>query len=388
MPPINASSPNLPETSDAIATELRKQDSLLNQIHAEMNAGYATKRREEQLWEVQRIITQLKRKLRSFEKKPTGSDASQLQQQQQQHQPQQQQQLQHQHHIDNGCDATTDLPTSIDSSSRHTASASASARSALNNSCSLSAPKPNAAAAGSDDDSLRTAANLSNLLSPDSTPRSNNTGTKCSPLATPDICAAADGAAAAAIGEHDATMLTAAAAARTMPTTTAASSPRPADIDGHHDNMLSVHGDSGLLLLPATHPDAALLLRLQLENQELTKWKAELQARINAARDDVLRLRTALRQMGADDDRAQLYGSSGSSRHHRQHQQQLQLQQQRILEGLSADELSGYERIVAHYAQENAVLEHRKQLLVREVFDENVELIQMQVDWSLKQFKY
>lgn len=60
VPPITATSPNLPETADEITRELKKQDSLLNQIHAEMNAGYVTKKREEQLWEVQRIITQLK----------------------------------------------------------------------------------------------------------------------------------------------------------------------------------------------------------------------------------------------------------------------------------------------------------------------------------------
>lgn len=61
-PPITSSStsPNLPETPDEITEELKKQDSLLNQIHAEMNAGFVSKKREEQLWEVQRIITQLK----------------------------------------------------------------------------------------------------------------------------------------------------------------------------------------------------------------------------------------------------------------------------------------------------------------------------------------
>ncbi|KXJ82737.1 hypothetical protein RP20_CCG011470 [Aedes albopictus] len=59
VPPITASSPNLPETPDEISTELRKQESLLAQIHAEMNAGFVSKKREEQLWEVQRIITQL-----------------------------------------------------------------------------------------------------------------------------------------------------------------------------------------------------------------------------------------------------------------------------------------------------------------------------------------
>lgn len=60
IPPLTSSSPNLPDTSEEIAKELRKQESLLSQIHAEMNAGFVSKKREEQLWEVQRIITQLK----------------------------------------------------------------------------------------------------------------------------------------------------------------------------------------------------------------------------------------------------------------------------------------------------------------------------------------
>lgn len=53
-------SPNLPETAEDIHFELRKQESFLNQIHAEMNAGFVTKKREEDLWEIQRMITQLK----------------------------------------------------------------------------------------------------------------------------------------------------------------------------------------------------------------------------------------------------------------------------------------------------------------------------------------
>lgn len=61
-PPITSAStsPNLPDTPDEITEELRKQESLLSQIHAEMNAGFVSKKREEQLWEVSRIITQLK----------------------------------------------------------------------------------------------------------------------------------------------------------------------------------------------------------------------------------------------------------------------------------------------------------------------------------------
>jgi len=73
VPPLTSASPKLPDTPEDIQTELRKQDSLLNQIHSEMNAGFITKKREEQLWEVQRIITQLKRKLRTFEKKQEKS---------------------------------------------------------------------------------------------------------------------------------------------------------------------------------------------------------------------------------------------------------------------------------------------------------------------------
>lgn len=60
VPPINASSPNLPEAIEDIQLELRKQESLLSQIHSEMNAGLHSKKREEELWETQRIITQLK----------------------------------------------------------------------------------------------------------------------------------------------------------------------------------------------------------------------------------------------------------------------------------------------------------------------------------------
>ncbi|KAM8703289.1 hypothetical protein ACLKA7_007984 [Drosophila subpalustris] len=73
VPPLTSTSPGLPDNPEDIQTELRKQDSLLTQIHSEMNAGFITKKREEQLWEVQRIITQLKRKLRSCEKKQEKS---------------------------------------------------------------------------------------------------------------------------------------------------------------------------------------------------------------------------------------------------------------------------------------------------------------------------
>lgn len=59
VPPLKAGA-TLPSTSEDIQKELEKQESLLNQIHMEMNCGCIIKQREELLWEVQRIITQLK----------------------------------------------------------------------------------------------------------------------------------------------------------------------------------------------------------------------------------------------------------------------------------------------------------------------------------------
>lgn len=60
VPPLSSGSINLPDSVESIAAELSKQESLLSQIHMQMNAGFVTKLREEQLWEVQRMITQLK----------------------------------------------------------------------------------------------------------------------------------------------------------------------------------------------------------------------------------------------------------------------------------------------------------------------------------------
>ncbi|XP_076677560.1 ral interacting protein [Andrena cerasifolii] len=68
IPPLSSGSVNLPDTKESIAAELSKQESLLSQIHMQMNAGFVTKSREEQLWEVQRMITQLKRKYKTVKK--------------------------------------------------------------------------------------------------------------------------------------------------------------------------------------------------------------------------------------------------------------------------------------------------------------------------------
>ena len=64
IPPISVIS-NLPDSPRAIEEEMRKQESLLAELHAEISSGVVVgKAREEQLWEQQRIVTQLKRNLR------------------------------------------------------------------------------------------------------------------------------------------------------------------------------------------------------------------------------------------------------------------------------------------------------------------------------------
>lgn len=65
VPPISSSSANLPETEKEIEEEIRKQESLLADLHLQISSGAASKKTEEQIWEQQRIVTQLKRKLRT-----------------------------------------------------------------------------------------------------------------------------------------------------------------------------------------------------------------------------------------------------------------------------------------------------------------------------------
>ncbi|XP_055328392.1 ralA-binding protein 1-like [Paramacrobiotus metropolitanus] len=51
--------------------ELAKKEVSLNHMHHEIKQGKASKRKEEQLWEIQRQVTQLKRTIRTFEKMTT-----------------------------------------------------------------------------------------------------------------------------------------------------------------------------------------------------------------------------------------------------------------------------------------------------------------------------
>lgn len=43
--------------------ELVKKESSLNQLHHDIKQGKASKRKEEQLWDIQRQVTQIKRKV-------------------------------------------------------------------------------------------------------------------------------------------------------------------------------------------------------------------------------------------------------------------------------------------------------------------------------------
>ncbi|CAG7821472.1 unnamed protein product [Allacma fusca] len=66
-----------PEDPDAIAKEIRKYEALLEQTHSHMKSSKKiSKKSEEQLWELQRTLTQLKRKLRSINALSVGSPAS------------------------------------------------------------------------------------------------------------------------------------------------------------------------------------------------------------------------------------------------------------------------------------------------------------------------
>lgn len=291
VPPITASSPNLPETPDEISIELKKQESLLAQIHAEMNAGFVTKKREEQLWEVQRIITQLKRKLRTFEKK---SDCTQK-----------------------SLDDTVDGDISIDLN-----------KSKL--SCS------------DDESSIKTVTGVS-------TESATNTETKNTPQETPE----------------DSALLEQKITEVESPDNTKFDQPT-ASADGDVETVSMSDQvtvtDNGFMLLPEGHPDYLSLIRLQLENQELMNWKAQLQARINAERAEIVRMKQLIIT-----DNGVTHGPSSLD--------------------CSLGDNDDYERLVAQYAKENTLLEQKRQILAKEIFDENKALIQMQVELALNRYK-
>lgn len=125
------------------------------------------------------------------------------------------------------------------------------------------------------------------------------------------------------------------------------------DIDENYDKVFVA--ENGFLVLHKDHPEFMNLIRLQLENQELINWKQQLQDRINAERAECVRLK---RLAPSNDD---------------------------VQASINPEEPE-YERIVDHYMKENALLEQKRTLLAKEILDENISLIQLQVDLALKQF--
>lgn len=139
----------------------------------------------------------------------------------------------------------------------------------------------------------------------------------------------------------------------------------------HDDHTLAIGSETdkiitnenGLLMLPESHPEYLNLIRLQLENQELTQWKQKLQRRIQNERTEVTRLKAILnaRQTNSMSSQPDTMNS--------------------LPDG------SNYERVVAHYVLENTLLEQKKNYLAKEIFEENQKLIQLQVELAVRQFQ-
>lgn len=72
-----ATMPALPETQDSVKEEIRRQEFLLNCLHRDLQAGVKDLSKEERLWEVQRILTALKRKLREAKRQECESKIAQ-----------------------------------------------------------------------------------------------------------------------------------------------------------------------------------------------------------------------------------------------------------------------------------------------------------------------
>lgn len=128
-------------------------------------------------------------------------------------------------------------------------------------------------------------------------------------------------------------------------------------------DKITVNENNGLLMLPESHPEYLNLIRLQLENNELTQWKQNLQRRIQSERTEVTRLKTILN--------ARQTNSIAS------HTDTI----------ASLPDGSNYERVVAQYVLENTLLEQKKNYLAKEIFEENQKLIQLQVELAVRQFQ-
>lgn len=131
-------------------------------------------------------------------------------------------------------------------------------------------------------------------------------------------------------------------------------------------DKITVH-ESGMLMLPETHPEYLSLIRLQLENQELMQWKHRLQRRIQTERTEVTRLKAILNARQANSTTAALPPQADPI--------------------VALPDGSNYERVVAQYVLENTLLEQKKNYLAKEIFEENQKLVQLQVELAVRQFQ-
>lgn len=122
-------------------------------------------------------------------------------------------------------------------------------------------------------------------------------------------------------------------------------------------------------MLPETHPEYLNLIRLQLENQELTHWKLQLQRRIQNERAEMTRLKAIYNSK---------FGGSNKQKYMMQQSQE---------DNNNIPDDGTYERIIANLVRENTLLEQRKNMLANEIFEENKELIEMQVELAVKKFQ-
>lgn len=116
--------------------------------------------------------------------------------------------------------------------------------------------------------------------------------------------------------------------------------------------------DSGFLMLHKDHPEFTSLFRLQLENLELVKWKEQLQGRINAERNECVRLKRL-----PSNESAVFHPTTS----------------------LNFDDPE-YDKLVDHLTKENVLLEQKRNLLAKEIVDENISLIQLKCELAMKLF--
>lgn len=121
----------------------------------------------------------------------------------------------------------------------------------------------------------------------------------------------------------------------------------------------TIDSRTGFVVLPNDNPHREELLRLQIEYEELKAWKHELKARILAERNEVFKLKQLCDQQNP--------GSHGS---------------QPELMPSEAD----YVRVIEHYTRENALLEHKKQMLGIELKEERRACIALQVELRMHEF--